>query len=115
MASSIDALNRAYNATAGTVTHLSLHTGDPGATGANEVTGGTYARVARGYGPPTAGAGNITSSATFDIPSGTTVSHWGAWDGSTFLFGRDLDVPQTFATDGTYTLISATFYAMDAF
>lgn len=25
---------------------LSLHTGDPGATGANEVTGGSYARQA---------------------------------------------------------------------
>lgn len=114
MPSSDDTLNRAYNATAGTVTHLSLHTGDPGTTGANEVTGGTYARAAGSYGAPTAGVGDITSSVTFNVPSGTTVSHWGAWDGSTFLFGRELDVPQTFASDGTYTLVSAAFYAMDA-
>src|SRR5690606_9777613 len=115
MASSVDALNRAYNATAGTVTHLSLHTGDPGTTGANEVTGGTYARVDRGYSAPTAGAGNITSAATFKFPTGTTVFHWGACGGSTYLFVRDRDVPQRFATVETYTLVSAAFSVVDAF
>lgn len=29
-----------------TITQLSAHTGFPGGTGANEVTGGTYAKVA---------------------------------------------------------------------
>jgi len=113
MANSVEALNRAYVAVAGTVTHLSLHTGDPGSTGASEVTGGSYARVAQSYGPPTAGAGDLAAPAVFDVPEGTTVTHWGAWDNATFLFGEALEQTQNFATAGTYTLTSAPYSATD--
>lgn len=109
MANSVEARNRAYNGVAGTVTHVSMHTGDPGATGADEVTGGTYARVAKTYAAPTAGAGDIVSAAAFNIPSGNTVSHWGAWDDTDYLFGEALGASQAFATDGTYTLNTAPY------
>lgn len=111
MANSVEALNRAYNAVAGTVTHMSLHTGDPGSTGASEVTGGSYARVAQSYGAPTSGAGDLAAPAVFDVPEGTTVTHWGAWDNTTFLFGESLEQSQSFATAGTYTLTSAPYSA----
>jgi hypothetical protein len=107
------ALNLGYNGVAGTVTHMSMHTADPGATGADEVTGGSYARVAKTYGAPTAGAGDIASAATFNIPSGNEVTHWGAWDnaGPTFLFGAALTASQAFASDGTYQLNTAPYSA----
>lgn len=111
MANSTEALNRAYNGVAGTVTHMSMHTASPGTTGANEVTGGTYARVSKAYGSPTAGAGDVASAAQFNIPSGTTVTHWGAWDDTDYLFGEALAAEQEFASDGTYTLNSAPYSA----
>jgi hypothetical protein len=40
----------------GTVYYLSLHTGDPGTTGATEVAGGSYARQSITFGTPAAGS-----------------------------------------------------------
>lgn len=111
MATSNEGLNRAYGAVAGTATHLSLHTGDPGATGASEVAGGSYGRVAASYGDPTNGAGDIGSPVQFNVPESVEVTHWGAWDGTDFLFGAALTASQEFATAGTYTLSSAPYSA----
>jgi hypothetical protein len=110
MANSTTALNRGYSGVAGTVTQLSMHTGaGAGTTGANEVTGGSYAKVAKTYSAPTAGAGDIASAAVFNIPAGVTVTGWGAWDGATFLYGELLTASQNFATAGTYTLNTAPY------
>jgi trimethylamine:corrinoid methyltransferase-like protein len=112
MANSTAALDAGYSGVAGTVTQLSMHTGaGPGTTGANEVTGGTYAKVAKTYSAPTAGAGDTVSAAAFDIPAGTTVTGWGAWNAGTYLFGELLAAAQNFATAGTYTLNSAPYSA----
>lgn len=108
---STEALNRGYNGVAGTVTHVSMHTADPVATGTAEVVGGTYARVAKAYAAPTAGAGDIVSAAAFNIPSGVTVTHWGAWASTDFLFGAALAANQEFATAGVYTLNTAPYSA----
>ena len=117
MATSNEGLNRAYGGIAGTVTHMSMHDGDPGTTGANELSAGTagYARVAQTYGAPTAGAGDLAAPAVFNVSGGDEVTHWGAWDESgdnpVYLFGEELTVPQAFATDGTYTLNTAPYSA----
>jgi hypothetical protein len=67
-----------------TFTGTSLHTGFPGTTGANEVTGGSYARQT-----PTVGAASgevrTASSNAWSVPAGTTVRWVGYWNGSTFL------------------------------
>lgn len=57
-------------------TYASLHTADPGTSGASEVTGGTYARKPLTW---AAGAvdGVITASATFDVPAGVSVAYAG--------------------------------------
>ncbi|NIL74411.1 hypothetical protein [Rhodococcus sp. B10] len=69
---------------------LSLHTGDPGTTGANEISGGSYARVATTW---TAGAVDgavVGSEVEFNIPGPVapatvvTPTHLGCWSGSTF-------------------------------
>jgi len=114
MASSDAARDRATDAVAGTVTHVSLHDGDPGTTGANELTEGTagYARVAKTYGASSGGIADIASAAVFDVSGGDTASHWGAWDDTTFLHGEALDhAPQEYSVDGTYTLNSAPYSA----
>lgn len=58
----------------------SLHTAFPGSTGASEVSGGTYARVAIAWN--TAASRNLDSTATvtFNVPSGNTVIWSGYYD-----------------------------------
>jgi len=92
--------------------YASLHSADPGDTGANEVTGGTpaYARKAVTIGAASAGAIAATNQPVFDVPPGTTVTHVGFWSavsGGTFLGYADV-TDEVFASQGTYTLTSAT-------
>lgn len=86
-------------------THAAAHTADPGSGMTNEVSGGSYARQALTW---TAGAvdGEVTASATFDIPSGTSVSHVTTTDAATG--GSQIDkVTATYNSqpnDGTLTV-----------
>ena len=76
MAYSTGFRNAAVNAVGqnGGADYFSLHTADPGTTGASEVTGGSYARVSAGF--PAASAGSSTNAgATINVPAGTTVTH----------------------------------------
>lgn len=85
---------------------VSLHTADPAGTGANEVTGGSYAKQSVTW--SAAATGNLDSSnqPVFDVPGGTTISHFGIWDtgGTTFYGGNALSASENFTADGTYTL-----------
>lgn len=67
------------------VTHASLHSGFPGAGGANEISGGApaYARKAIGFGAAAAGVRSQSASIQFDVPAGTTVRYVGFWDALT--------------------------------
>jgi hypothetical protein len=77
-------LDDVFNAGSGialaTDPYVSLHTGDPGETGANEVTGGSYARQQVAFGA--AASGTLSNSAQVDFASmpATTVFAWGVWD-----------------------------------
>lgn len=64
-------------------THVSAHTGTPGDSGANEVTGGTYARQPITFSAPSAGNLDSSSQPTIDIPAGTTVTDLAFWDALT--------------------------------
>lgn len=67
------------------IASLSLHTGFPGTTGANEVTGGSYARVAVTFSAAALSQRNLTAAAAVSVPAGTI--RWaGLWaaDGTTF-------------------------------
>lgn len=85
-----------------------IHTADPTSTGTvSEVTGGSY--VGKTITWTTATTGNLDSSnqPIFDIPAGTTVSHYSLWSGSTCLaFGLLSDV-EGFAGAGQYKLSDA--------
>ena len=68
--------------------YLSLHTADPGTTGAFEASGGSpaYARKALSW-TPGSPDGTVTATATFDVPAGTYtfVGAWTTVTGGTFL------------------------------
>jgi hypothetical protein len=90
-------------------THASLHTADPGSTGASEVSGGSpaYARKAITWAAASAGSKTLSAAVTFDVPAGTTVTHCGTWSAisaGTFRAGGTLSVPESWGAQGTYTL-----------
>lgn len=75
-------LNARTDGGAADVVSLSLHDADPGTTGANELSGGSYTRETPTW--PAASGGDSQDTVTFDVPSGTDLStpYVGAWDGS---------------------------------
>ena len=70
--------NQAY--TPPTAVYMSVHTADPGLTGTNEASGGSYARQAVTF--AAASSKSVTSSATvtFSGMPGGTFTHVGLWD-----------------------------------
>lgn len=100
------AKNLMLNALGTALDSVSLHTGDPGTTGANEVAGGSPAYARKTIAFNAASGGSMDDSSTplvFDIPAGTTVTHAGYWDGATFMVS-DPVTNEAFTGQGTYTL-----------
>ena len=95
---------------------LSVHTADPGTTGANEAAGVT--RLPAGWGTPTGnGPATVDSDEVpFDVPGAVTLSHFGIWraDGTTFVGGEQLDEPETFSANGGIYNFTATLTSDDA-
>jgi hypothetical protein len=95
-------LNAAVGAVSALGDWISAHDGDPGTTGANEITGGSYAREQTTWGA--AASGDQTGSqVSINIPGGTTVTHWGIWSAETngtFVGGFELDSSEGFGADG---------------
>lgn len=86
----------------------SLHTGDPGTTGASEATGGSpaYARKSITWNAASGGALDNNANPVFDVPAGT-YSHFGLWSAptaGTFYGGGTLSATEVFGAQGTYTL-----------
>lgn len=105
--------NSAADGVAAVSGYISLHSADPSTTGANELTGGSpaYARKAASWAASSGGAKSTSGSLTFDIPSGSTVSHFGlnsASTAGTFYGGGALSASETYGAQGTYTLNTAT-------
>ena len=88
----------------------SLHTAAPGTTGLNEVSGGSYARVAVTYSAASGGQMQISSTATLNVPAGTTVTHVGLFSASTAgTFYASFDpADEAFGSDGTLDLTGFT-------
>ncbi len=92
-----------------TITQLSLHTADPGATGANEVTGGTpaYARKVANWSAAAAGDKTLSDEPIFDVPAGT-VAYVGFWDVSNVWRGSQIVTSEVYAGQGTYKITAGT-------
>lgn len=95
---------------------VSLHTAEPGDTGANEVAGGSYARVAVAAADWVSAAPVGGGSATWnaydisfaDMPE-TVVTHLGLWssDGTVFIMSAPIDSGGTPVSGGaTFTILA---------
>lgn len=97
----IDGPNAASAGAANLIDEVSLHTGDPGTTGANEATGGSpaYARQSVTMGAPVNGV-STSDQVTFNVPA-DTYTHFGVWDSSgAFKGGNPLDTAQVMSSQG---------------
>jgi len=96
---------------AGVAVYVSLHTGDPGDDGSNEVSGGdpAYARQSITWNSASSGSLDSSNTPEFDVPSSTTVAYVGFWSAEsagTFYGAADV-TDEVFAGQGTYTLTDA--------
>lgn len=94
------------------ITHIGLHSADPGTTGTSELTGGTPAYARKAITWAAAAAGVLSKDATalvFDVEGGDTVAFvgfWGALTVGTFYGSADV-TDEVFGSQGTYTLTDA--------
>lgn len=99
-------LNKVFRNTDFSVTswYVSLHTADPGDTGANEVTGGSYARQSVSFAVASGGATENSTAVSFTNMPAVTVTHVGIWNaatGGTFIIGGPLSSPLNVPSGGT--------------
>lgn len=103
------------------ITHLSIHTADPGADGSNEVSSGAYARVMA-----LAGSGDFTAVAAgsfeldvdkaFVAAAAEDANYFGCWeyDNPTwyYLGGGAITGDNAFNAEGDYTLQAGTSFSL---
>ena len=94
----------------------SLHTADPSTTGANEVTGGGYARVAVGEADWAVanGVATLQNDKTFAGPASSGATHFGLWDAGVFVGGGSTSGDQTFNAAGELVLKAGTTIDLNA-
>lgn len=76
--------------------YISLHTGNPGETGANEVVGGSYSRKTVPFSTALTGSTINETEVSFPAMPPCTVTHVGIWTdetGGDFLWGGALSGP----------------------
>lgn len=78
----VSARNAAMDAV--TIDSMSLHSGFPGETGANELSGSGYARQTTSFNASSGGVRTLATAETFTVGAGQTVRWIGLWVGSTF-------------------------------
>lgn len=90
--------------------YVSLHTADPSTTGASEVTGGTYARVAVTWNSPSGGSVSNSGALSINLPASTTASYFGVWSATTagtyYIGGALSPSVTTGASAGVITIAS---------
>lgn len=86
------------------VGYVSMHTADPGTTGASEVAGAGYARGSSTFAAASGGS-CVGTAANVAAPTGvsTVATYWGLWDaasGGGWIDGGALTPSETFSTAG---------------
>jgi hypothetical protein len=77
---SLDALS---GGTTNVIAYVSAHSASPSTTGANELSGGGYARQACTWNAASSSAKTNSSSLTIPNAGSTAVTHFGTWSAST--------------------------------
>lgn len=80
---------------------VSIHSADPGGTGANEIVGSPYARQDLTW-PAATGKSATATQVAVPVPAGGPYPYYGVWDadGTTFRGSGELSSSETFADDG---------------
>lgn len=89
-----------------TAAYISLHSASPATTGANEISGGSYARVATTW-SAASGSAQAGSQVTINVPASTTIGYFGIWTAATsgtYIGGGPLPNSETYGGAGTYLL-----------
>lgn len=89
-----------------TAVYISLHSASPGTTGANEIAGGSYGRVATTWSAPS-GSAQAGSQVSLNVPASTTIAYFGVWtaaSGGTYIGGGPLPNSETYTGAGVYLL-----------
>lgn len=93
--------------------NVSLHSGNPGESGANELSGGSpaYARMPVTFLAASGGEKTISeASVEFDVPAGSTVQYVGVWSGSSFVASGKLQTTVNYPQNqGQFLLSSMTW------
>ena len=97
----------------GAANRFSLHTGDPGETGANEVVGGSYARVAGTWAAASAGAASPAAPVDFPGMPAVTVTHFGVWTAAGVFVGGGATTNRALLAGDTYRLNTTTTFTLD--
>lgn len=87
--------------------YISLHTGDPGTTGANEVSGGSYVRQRPPFNAAASSQAKNTSSISWTLLPAATITHIGIWDASSggiYYLGAALSTSIPVLAGGTATI-----------
>lgn len=104
--------HRGLDATILATDYVSLHTGDPGTTGASECTGGSYARQSASgkFGAATGGQKQNSGAIAFAGMPAATVTHFGVWDavsGGNFIWGGALSASKVVGAGDTVNFATA--------
>jgi hypothetical protein len=98
------------------ITEISLHTGDPSTTGANEVTGGGYTRASvttADFAAAASGEVTLADDIAFVGPASGNCTHFGLWDGTDFVGGGAITGDTTFNAEGDFNLLAATKFDLN--
>jgi hypothetical protein len=103
----LDLILRNVALTPPTSIYLSLHTADPGDTGANEVSGGSYARqqitMSAASGKATSNSGDITFNG-MPACTATHVGIWGSVSGGTIWLTGILTLSRTIEAGDSFKI-----------
>ncbi|MDF2822803.1 MAG: Phage protein [Mycobacterium sp.] len=104
-----DGKNLALGAFTTAARWLTLHSADPGTTGASEMAGTGAARAQTTWGAPD-GDSMTGSAVDIGVPAGGPYTHWGLYTtgpavgGGSYITGGALDAPESYGAPGIYTL-----------
>jgi len=86
---------------------MSLHSGFPGATGANELAGSGYARVACTFNAASGGVRTLTAVVNFTVGAGHTVRWVGLWGAGVFKgYAPNGGSPKEFQADPSTDVVT---------
>jgi len=103
----LDAILNATTLNGITTPYISLHTGDPGLTGANEVAGGSYIRKSGSFVAAASKAADNDAAIEFNGMPAAAITHIGIWDAESagnFLVGGPNTGTQSVALNNVFRL-----------